>query len=151
LSPALHHELLEPVRALVTVSSWPLAVRIVTPHSPRHDHPVAVLALLDEADRLAEVDAVAADRVGALACRLAGGIAGASTFDTSPAGRALVRRAAVEERDRFAEDTESERAASARRAQMLQPPEQVWGLGQKEPPRARDTASHRAAGGGSRR
>lgn len=37
LCPALAHDLLTPVRALVTISTWTLEQRIIGPHSPRVD------------------------------------------------------------------------------------------------------------------
>lgn len=145
VAPALHHEVLEPVRALVTNSTWPLPLRTVTPHSPRHDHPAAVLAMLDEAERLSDVDPAAATRVGELACRTAAGIPGANTFDMSPEGRDLIRRAAEQELARFADDTDAERDAAARRAQMLDRAQQVWGRGhQKTSKPAERTASSRS-------
>jgi len=37
LPPALAYDLLTPVRALITISTWPLEQRIIGPHSPRVD------------------------------------------------------------------------------------------------------------------
>jgi hypothetical protein len=63
----------------------------------------------------------------------------------SPEGRDLIRRAAEQELARFADDTDAERDAAARRAQMLDRAQQVWGRGhQKTSKPAERTASSRS-------
>lgn len=128
VAPALHHELIQPVRALATVSTWELPRRMVTPHSPSADRPTGILALLDEAHRIFEVDRDAAERVNLLACRLAAGIPGAPRSIIGPRGTEAVRRAATEELGRFAELAAEERASAARRAVDVATPEvRIWG------------------------
>jgi hypothetical protein len=100
---------------------------MVTPLSPRADHPTVVLTLLDEADRLEAVDGDAADRVARLASRYAVGIPGAAPFASGPHARDALRHAAAEERARFAADAATERAQAARRAQMVDETALVWG------------------------
>ncbi|GGM18898.1 hypothetical protein GCM10010129_73940 [Streptomyces fumigatiscleroticus] len=57
LPPALAHDLLTPVRALVTISTWTLEQRIIGPHSPRVD-------FLTGAIRIAEAVHTAAQSAG---------------------------------------------------------------------------------------
>jgi hypothetical protein len=129
LAPALHHERLEPVRALVTVSTWPLAQRIVTPHSTRADHPAALLAVLNEAERLADVEPEATEGLTRLASRLAIGLPGAPRRATADSeARDRLRKVATEEYARFADEATGEREASATRAQMIKDDAAlVWG------------------------
>jgi hypothetical protein len=129
LAPALDEAMLEPVRALLTLSTWPLAQRMVTPHSPRSDHPFAILRLLDEADRLDDVDSDAARRLTALAARLTMGLPGAGSLSTqgAAASRADLRRVAQGELTRFLESASQERAAAAERASRLPEINHIWG------------------------
>jgi hypothetical protein len=127
LAPGLHHEGIEPVRALLTVTSWDLPRRMVTPLSPRADHPALVLTLLAEADRLEAVDNDAAERVARLAARYAVGIPGAAPFASGPDARDALGRAATQEHARFAEDAATERAQAARRARIVDDTARVWG------------------------
>jgi hypothetical protein len=129
IAPALHHEMLEPLRALLTLTTWPLADRIVTPHSPRADHPTAILRLLDEADRLEGLDGEGSARLTALAARLAiglpggGGVVGQGTN----ASRDELRRIAEAERGRFVKMATRERNEGAERAAQLTEEFRIWG------------------------
>src|SRR5262245_19063702 len=129
IAPALHHEMLEPVRALLTLSTWPLTRRMVTPHSPRADHPTAILRLVEEADRLNELDAKGAGQLTALAARLAVGLpGGGGVIGQGPdASRDHLRRVAETERDRFVEMATRERDEAAKRAINLSDSFRIWG------------------------
>jgi hypothetical protein len=129
LAPALHHERLEPLRALVTVSTWPLAQRIVTPHAARADHPAVLLAVLDEAERLADVEPEATERLTRLASRLAIGLPGAARSRIGDAeDRGRLRKVATGELGRFVDEATAEREASVSRAQMIDDDAAlVWG------------------------
>ncbi len=141
LAPALHHERCEPVRALVTVSNWPLESRFVTPHSPRADHPRTLLAVLHEAERLSEIDQAASARLIKLAARLAVGLPGAGGAPGDDVSHLF--RVADEEINRFGGLAEEERAQAAARAQMLpNEVDRVWG----HSPRTTSSAPSRRAG-----
>lgn len=127
LAPALHHENVEPVRSLLTVSTWDLGRRVVTPHSARADRPAMVLALLDEADRLAGIDSHAASRLRLLACDMAAGIPGTSLRSTDSKDRATVRRAAVRELSRFATIAIDEQRAAAQAMLTYSDGARIWG------------------------
>ena len=129
VAPALHHELIEPVRAMVTNSVWHLATRMVTPHSPRADHPSMVMNLLAEAERLDHVDEFAARRITDLAVRLAAGLPGTARVlpDQLADRRMMIRRVAEEEFERFAGMAVDERKSAAQRALMVDDEARVWG------------------------
>jgi len=125
-APALSGSLFEPVRALLCLSTWPLESRVVTAHSPRADHPAALLAVLDEADRLAGYEPEAAKRLMNLASRLATGLPGGH-FDVVK-DPVVLRRVATEELGRFKEVVTDERSAAAKRAGMLADEgARIWG------------------------
>lgn len=126
LAPALHHETLEAVRGLVTLSTWPLRQRMITPASPRADRPKLVLALLSEARRLSATDAHAATRLSRLASALAVGIPGAPAT-RGTVDRKAVERAALTELNRHASTAAAEREAAASRAANTDPVTQTWG------------------------
>lgn len=129
IAPALHHEMLEPARALLTLSTWPLADRMVTPHSPRADHPAAILRLLDEAQRLDEFDAEGAGRITALAARLAVGLPGGGSLvgQGADAPREELRHVAAVEHERFVEMATGERKQAAERLASLPGEFRIWG------------------------
>jgi hypothetical protein len=127
LAPALHYQKVEPVHGLLTVSTWDLRRRVVTPHSPRVDRPTMVCALIDEADRLTDIDRIAASRLGLLACQMAADIPGATPPSTHQKDRASVRRAAIRELNRFATIATDEQLAAAHAMQTLSAGATVWG------------------------
>jgi len=133
LCPALAHDLLTPVRALLTVSTWPLEQRIIGPLSPRVD-------FLTGAVHIAEAvhDATGSDGSGPspaavrLLWRFAANIPDALPGGTSGAESALdpqqVIEAARTEMDVHLDADRAARAEASRRARTsLREAQQLFG------------------------
>jgi hypothetical protein len=131
LAPALHHERLEPVRAIVTVSTWPLAERIVTPISPRADRSRLIERLASEAHRLAQLNEAAAGRLAQLAIRYAATLPGGAALAQVGSDPVAMLDGTVEvaklEWERVGRRASEERADAAERAAALPLIAQVWG------------------------
>ncbi|WP_042374658.1 hypothetical protein [Streptacidiphilus neutrinimicus] len=120
LCPALTHDLLSPVRALITISTWSLEQRIIGPLSPRVD-------FLTGAVRIAEAVRTSGDSASPAATRLlwrfAVNIPGAIPADTSvhPKGTdpQQVIDAARAELDVHADADRATRTEAARRARKV--------------------------------
>ncbi|RMI35392.1 hypothetical protein [Nocardia stercoris] len=124
LCPALTVDLLAPARGVLAVSSWPVALRMIGPLSPRVD-------LLGAVARLADQLPNHAGRPGAEAVlrRLARSVPGAldSGPDLDPAQvAAAARRELAVHRDEDAE--QRERAARRVIAQLKDPADQLFGV-----------------------
>lgn len=127
LTPALDHELAQPIHALVTVSTWPLSSRIVTPHSPRSDHANLVLALIDAGVHAARRGDDTGPRLWTLAGQLARGIPGAATYSGLDSTRDALRRAATVEVKKFADIVSEEREAAAKQFAAYDRIDLTWG------------------------
>lgn len=127
LAPALHHETLEPIHALVTVSTWPLVMRVVTTRSPRVDRAKVVLTLVDEGTHATRRGDGAAHRLFTLAGQIARPIPGAVHFDGTEASRDRLRAAAAAEVRRFASAVYDERVAAGDRFTDGDPTDLMWG------------------------
>jgi hypothetical protein len=148
LAPALHHERLEPVRAIVTVSTWPLAERIVTPISPRADRSRLIERLAGEALRLAQLDEAAAGRLAQLAIRYAATLPGGAALAPFGSDPVAMLDSTLEVAqlawERVGRRASEERADAAERAAALPLAAQVWGNALSAVPKA-GGASRRAA------
>ncbi|MFC9337451.1 hypothetical protein ACFT0G_03305 [Streptomyces sp. NPDC057020] len=133
LCPALAHDLLTPVRALITISTWPLERRVIGPLSPRVD-------FLTSAISIAEAVHTAAESTGEgpspealrLLWRFAVNIPDAMPKDASSHGGALdpqqVVIAARAELDVHTDADRATRTTAARRARKsLGDEEQLFG------------------------
>jgi hypothetical protein len=148
VAPALHHERAEPVRALLTLSTWEPRRRVVTPLSPRADRATLILRLAAEAARLADAAGAdtAARRLATLAARYALALPGGDAVGyDDPLGRlATVTDVAQLELDRVGPDADAERNTAAGRLAALPVDTQVWGNSLKTAP---DERARRAARG----
>ncbi len=142
ICPALHHDTLAPARGLLTVSTWPLADRIIAPLTPRTIHLRLTLLVADavEAARIAPAaDAEPPVVLERLLWRLAATIPGVARgeFDT---GR--IRRGATEELALLAGRDAADRVQAADRAAAMSPEAQLFGVLRRDV-----NASRRRAGG----
>jgi hypothetical protein len=128
VAPALHHATLAPVRGQLVVSSWELSCRLITPHSPRADLPLAALAVLAEAERLGTLDAEAVEALLSLAIRLVSGLPGGRVHSRDDVADRLTA-IAQQELDRHGGDAGKERAEAAAAALVggAAEDELVWG------------------------
>lgn len=123
LCSALTADLLAPARGLLSVSTWPLASRIVGPLSPRVDFLTSAIRLAEHMDRILE-PAPAANR---LLWRFAANIPGAAASVNAMTPTAVVR-AARAELEIHADADRSHREAAAKRAkEQLDDVEQLFG------------------------
>jgi hypothetical protein len=125
LAPALEIRFFRPVRGPLTLSSWPLEMRLIAPTSARVDH----LRLTETIATVAQTvdDDEAARALTALAARYARHIPGALELGAEPTLDRIVH-ACRAELDVIADRDRADRRAAAERAvAQLDPAEQLWG------------------------
>lgn len=127
LVPALHHEGLSPIHAFITLSTWPIEDRIITPHSPRVDHTTLVQAVLELGNRAARRGDEIGPRLWGLAGRLATGIPGAVAYDGFGNSRRALRKAVTVEYGKFADLVTAQRASAAEQAAAIGDTDRLWG------------------------
>lgn len=131
ICPALQHDTFAPVRGLLTLSSWPLADRLIGPLTPRTTHLRLTMHLVESLDRARGVDAdtsgntVAIER---LLWRFSATIPGLRRSELD-AGR--IREAAIRELELLADRDVQDRAAAARRAAQLPEAQRLFGASLK--------------------
>ncbi|MFD5922231.1 hypothetical protein ACFVYP_35955 [Kitasatospora sp. NPDC058201] len=129
LCPALAHDLLSPVRALVTISTWPLEQRIIGPLSQRADYLTGTIGVAEAVRAAGEAAAAAAVQ---LMWRLAVNIPdatprSASNLESAPDPRQVIE-AARAELNVHADADRATRAEAARRARTsLSDDQQLFG------------------------
>ncbi|MFE6050412.1 hypothetical protein ACFQ6N_06640 [Kitasatospora sp. NPDC056446] len=129
LCPALAHDLLSPVRALVTISTWPLEQRIIGPLSQRADYLTGTIGIAAAVRTSGEAATPTAVQ---LMWRLATNIPDAtpksiSSLESAPDPRRVIE-AAQAELDVHADADRATRAEAARRARKsLSDDQQLFG------------------------
>ncbi len=118
LCPALTVDLLSPARGLLTVSTWPIADRIIGPLSPRVHFLTAAIRVAEAVDRLGEPIPEAARLLWRFAANIPGASDGAST-PTVVADAARVELAVHAEADRIARKEAAVRADRLTSVQKL--------------------------------
>ncbi|MGW0802640.1 hypothetical protein [Nonomuraea sp. NPDC002799] len=121
LCPALTHDLLSPVRALITISTWTLEQRVMGPLSPRVDFLTAAMRIAETVHTAARSSgtgpgAAALRLLWQFAANIPGAMpAGPAVHDAAPDPH-LVISAARAELDMHADADRATRAEAARRA-----------------------------------
>ncbi|MFF7638550.1 hypothetical protein ACFZB9_36185 [Kitasatospora sp. NPDC008050] len=129
LCPALAHDLLSPVRALVTISTWPLEQRIIGPLSQRADFLTGTIGVAEAVRSSGEAATPAAVR---LLWRLAANVPdatvrNASGLESAPDPQQVIEAAQVE-LNVHADADRATRANAARRAsKSLSDDQQLFG------------------------
>ncbi len=134
ICPALQHDTFAPVRGLLTVSSWPLAERLIGPLTPRSAHLRLTIYLAEALQEWVGADAEASGgtvAVERLLWRYSATVPGLRRGELN-AGR--IRQAATRELDQLAERDTADRAAAARRAVNLPEAQQLFGASLKAVP-----------------
>ena len=129
LCPALAHDLLSPVRALVTISTWPLEQRIIGPLSQRADFLTGTIGVAEAVRSSGEAATPAAVRLlWHLAANVPDATArSASGFESAPDPQQVIEAAQVE-LDVHADVDRATRAEAARRAsKSLSDDQQLFG------------------------
>jgi hypothetical protein len=124
--PALHHRRLDPMRGLLTSSSWSLRDRIVGPLSPRADHLRATRRLAEHLGWAREHAPATVPRLEGLVWGLARSIPG--SLDSGMDVATLVRSAQAE-LSLIEEKDLAERQEAAERALRMDRRQQLFGAG----------------------
>ena len=119
---ALSADYLAPSRGLLAVSTWPLALRVIGPLSPRVDFLTEAIRVAEAIERIPEPPAAARRLLQRFAASVSGAISPGGGVDPAAVSEAARAELAVH-RDADAEA----RAAAAERARGLRPAEQLFG------------------------
>jgi hypothetical protein len=131
--PALEARRFLPMRGKLTLSSWPLARRIVGPLSERADHLRLVDTLAKRLGWLQDRDPSGADHLRPFVVRLAGSVPGALADGGDPDPSRIGEAVRAELELIEAGDQEERNLAAERAERQLDEHQRVWGV---EPPRA---------------
>jgi len=122
LCSALTADLLAPARGLLAVSTWPMALRVIGPLSPRVDFLNSAIRLAEHLDRIPEPGPTARRLLWRFAANIPGGAASADAMTPT-----VVAQAAEAELKIHRDADRSHREAAAKRARQLPDVEQLFG------------------------